>query len=189
MNAENLKTYIKNVRVIQWFICAIPLGGRLLRKESALAFPHLGPNTGTFVFLAIALSGIAAILPWALSLPKHKAQFLWCSFVLLVCSAVVYFSFSQRYVVPIPIPDVGNISVSVGNVRTTFADQNFLGKTDAEMLMDRGPYENEVKKLWTENSIISVRLRLFVSYLATLMLLNFSIGLIASWGNNLHGNL
>jgi len=54
--------------------------------------------------------------------------------------------------------------------------------TDAEMLAERGPNENEVKKLWTEDSIGLVRLRLFGSYLAVFMLLNFVIGIIAKNG-------
>jgi hypothetical protein len=75
-------------------------------------------------------------------------------------------------------------------VRTPFANdiarqialrdnRNASDVTDADLLMERGPYENEVKGLWTEDSISWVRLRLFGSYLGSFMLLNFFIGLVA----------
>jgi len=176
MNSQKFSAYAKSFRIIQGFICAIPL----LWKESAFLFPPLGTGTGIDVFLAMALSGLAAILPWKLSLRKRKTRtLLMCSFFLLVCFVSGYFLLSQRYVVSVPLPDGGELSVSVGSVRTPFAIQNFPGKTDAEMLMARGPYETEVQKLWTEDSIDWVRLRLFLSYLCALMLLNFVVGLIA----------
>jgi hypothetical protein len=61
----SLKAYVKDVRAVQWFICAIPLGGKLLQKQSVWGFPPLGSNPGTYVFLTIVLAGIAAILPLA----------------------------------------------------------------------------------------------------------------------------
>lgn len=181
MNSQNFSAYAKSVGVIQGFICTIPLGGRLLLKQSAFVYPPLGTDTWNFVFLVMVLSGLAACLPWAVSFRKRrtKALLLWCSCLLLGCSVGTYFWLSQRYIVSVPLPDGGKLSVSVGSVRTPFAIQNFPGKTDAEMLMARGPYETDVQKLWTEDSIDSVRLRLFLSYLCALMLLNFVVGLIA----------
>ena len=182
MSTRGLTSYAKDVRAVQWFVCAIPIGGRLWQGISPIAFPPLGADTGTSVFFAVALSGVFAILPWALPLRKIKTALLCCSVLLLLGSAVSYFLLSQRYVVSIPLPDGSKLSVSVGSVRTAFADQYFQGETDSEMLSSRGPYENEVKKLWTEDSIGRARFGLYVSYLATLVLLNFTIGVVAKSG-------
>ena len=63
--------------------------------------------------------------------------------------------------------------ISNTNLRPGASGPEF--QTDAEMLMARGPYENEVRKLWTEDSIDEVRLRFFGSHLGILTLLNFAI--------------
>jgi hypothetical protein len=180
---KSLAEYIKNVRAVQWIISVIPLGGRLLSGQSALAFPALGDDTGSFVFLAVVLSGVAAILPWAIPLRRGRTILMLCSVLLLFCSAIAYYHLSQRYVVSIPTGNGGKMTVSIGSVRTAFANQTYPGKSDAEMLMSRGPYENEVKKLWTSDSIDCVRDRLFGTYLFVFMLLNFVVGLFAQIGS------
>lgn len=179
MIAQTFKQYVASVRAVQWFVCVIPLGGRLLQKQSALAFPPLGGDIGTYIFFAIVISGLAAILPWVGTIQRSKGKSVWLTTLLAVCSVVVYFSFSEGYVVSIPLLDGSILSVTVGSQRTRFAKENFPDKSDAEMLMARGPYENEVRKLWTEESIILIRTVLFGSYLAALVFTNLSIGLIA----------
>jgi hypothetical protein len=202
MNLETLKDYVKKVRRIQWFICTIPLGGHLLKKESAFGFPPLGEEPGIWIFFVMVLCGVAAILPLAIPIRRSKVPLLVISCLLLLCSTVGYFYLGQKYIVSIPAGDHGKLSVSVGFVRTPFANEvagvladqknealtdDNTGKgrlsasdiTDTELLMEHGPYESEVKKFWTESSIDKVRLGLFISYLGVLMLANFVVGLIA----------
>jgi hypothetical protein len=178
MSTQTFKEYVKSVRKVQWAVCAIPLGGRFLQSQSAFAFPPLGADKGITVFLTIAFVGLAAILPWTFPKKHLKTTMLFC--VLSgVLSTVSYLVLSEKYIVVVPIPDRGNISISVGTVRTEFANRYFEGQTDVEMLESRGPYDIEVKKLWTEDSILWVRIRLFLSYLAAFMCLNIGIGVFA----------
>jgi hypothetical protein len=190
MNAQSLKEYSKVVRAVQVFITVMPLGGRLLQKQSALAFPPLGANTDTAVFFVIILSGVAAILPWPLTFRKSKIPLLCGCALLLIVSVVMYVQYSQRYVVCVPTPDKGNLCASVGYVRTPFANdiagqialrdkRNVPDVTDADLLTEHGSYENVVKSFWTQDSISWVRLCLFGSYLGAFMLLNFFVGLVA----------
>lgn len=174
-----LASYVKDVRKTQWFICSLPLCARLLDKQSALAFPPLGAETGTYVFMTIVLAGVAAVLPWALPTRKFKALLLISSTVLILVAAIGYHSVTQRYVLKFTVPDV---SLSIGSVRTSFADQYFSGKSDVYMLQAEGPNENEVKRLWTDESVDSVRSRIFASYLSFFTLLNFIVGLISKGG-------
>lgn len=64
-----------------------------------------------------------------------------------------------------PIPGKNPLTVIIGMVKSQYALENLQGSTDEEMLQVLGPYEPSVEKLWTEDSILSVRLRLFLSYL------------------------
>jgi len=56
------------------------------------------------------------------------------------------------------------VPVSVGYQRTDFALQWYPRSDDWEMLHNRGPYEEQIQKLWTLRSIIVVRVFLWLSY-------------------------
>jgi hypothetical protein len=62
-----------------------------------------------------------------------------------------------------------DVPVSVGYQRTDFAVQTYPGMSDWEMLHDRGPWEEQVQKLWTRHSIIVVRTQLWISYTLSLV--------------------
>jgi hypothetical protein len=101
-------------------------------------------------------------------------------FTLLTFAAVTpYFYLTQKYVKSTPIPDKHPLTVIIGEVRSKYALDNLQSYTDAEMLKALGPYEESVQKLWTEDSILRVRLRLFLSYSGLLFSLNFILGICA----------
>jgi hypothetical protein len=179
MSTPRLKEFAKKVRKLQWLVCCIPLGSQLLNRKPAFVFPPLGAGTLAMTFAATAVAGVAAVMPWALPLRKWKTVGLIAVFISLICSAVSTFYFWEQYVITIPLPNGNERSVSIGTVRTPFANQYFSGVSDFEMLEARGPYENEVGMLWTRASLLNVRLKLFSSYLAVLVLLNLLIGMLA----------
>ena len=179
MNGLTLKAYMKQVRTVQWVICAIPLGGRFISSKSAFLSPPVGDETAAFCSLAIILAAIAAVLPWYWGLPKARSLSSAATFLVLLISLLVYFHMFTRFVVSVPVADGTRLSVSVGKERSAFSKQYFAGCTDFEMLRSRGPFESEVKKLWTEDSIDRVRLLLFVSYSGCLISLNFLVGTFA----------
>lgn len=175
---QSLTAYIKQVRSVQWFICVIPLGGQLLKGQTAFVFPPLGPETGVCSVLALALAGVFAILPWMMPAARRLIIAV-CTTLALAVSIVSYVYFAQTYVVSIPTPN-GRVVVSIGSTRSPFAQRYFPTEiSDAEMLMERGPYESEIQKLWTKRSITDARLGLYISYVGCLLLLNFLVGVIA----------
>lgn len=63
--------------------------------------------------------------------------------------------------------------MSVGYDRTQFAKANFGSDSDEDMLRARGTDDEEIKKLWTYQSLAVARLALFISYCG------FILGLVA----------
>ncbi len=185
MTYQSLSEYLRNVRAIQWFICVVPLGGWVLRGSLNRLFPLVGSDDANILCLTLAtiLAGVGAILPWAIDISKVKLPVLLSCTALLICAAIVYFHLSEKYVITIPLPTGEKLSVSIGSERSQAANdyvkEGCPNCSDAELLIAVGPYENEVHKLWTESSIDAVRLEMFVSYAATLFLLNLIVGVLA----------
>jgi hypothetical protein len=72
-----------------------------------------------------------------------------------------------RFVRVVPIQNENaEVTVSVGYDRTLFvsSSQELLNLSDAELLIARGPTEDQIQKLWTANSITFVRVSLWACY-------------------------
>lgn len=189
MTAQSLAKYKKSVRAVQLFVSAIPLCGCLLKNH--FFFPPFGDGTQTGLALTVStlLAGTAALLPWKVSFTQRRTGVLLVSFALFILSAVSYFWLCQKYVISTSRVGQSPLVVSIGSDRSAFAltyyqncpddEGNHQSCTDEEMLQSQGPYEERVQKLWTRESILSVRLRLFLSYLGWLVPLNFMIGVFA----------
>ena len=184
MKHQSLYEYIKNVRKIQWFICVVPLGGWVLQGHWRYLFPTVGSDGASFLCwtLTTLVAGVGAILPWAIDTGKAKLPMLLVCVLLFIFSVAAQFYLNEKYVISIPIHGK-SLTVSIGSERTKTANDYVRDKcpdcTDAELVMVAGPYENEVHKLWTERSIIRVRVEMFASYAAMLFLLNFIVGVLA----------
>jgi hypothetical protein len=83
---------------------------------------------------------------------------------------VVLIALYVPYVRSVAVPSVHlEVPVSIGYQRTDFALQTYPQWDDWEMLHDRGPWEEQIQKLWTTRSIIVVRLLLWASYTLSLV--------------------
>ena len=82
----------------------------------------------------------------------------------LLGSFLAYVVYNQRYVRIVPIPSLGTAkAVCVGDERTDYAKK--LGNIDDyELLRYRGPYEEEVDRLWTPGSLAKAKVSLWLSY-------------------------
>ena len=87
-----------------------------------------------------------------------------------VLGACLFFVSGLRFIRTIDIRSRGEtVAVSVGYERTDFANTEFPGSSDWEILRARGPIEEEIWRIWTPKSIILARLVLFLSYLLFLL--------------------
>lgn len=81
---------------------------------------------------------------------------------------LAYLMFYTTSVCTLSVADVV-VTNSIGFERTQFAKQTFVGLENCEMLKERGPYEGQVRKLWTMRSIVIARSALLVTYLICLL--------------------
>jgi hypothetical protein len=181
MKSQSISDYKKLFSRMRWFVCLVPLGGWLTQNRIPFLFPPFGDNVHTGLTFAVStvLAGIAALLPWKLDLTKVKSALLIGLALLAVGSVIPYFYLIQKYVISTTPTGTGPLTVTIGMVRSEFALDNLRDYTDEEMLKELGPNEPSVHKLWTEDSILSVRLRLFLSYLGWLIPLNLILGICA----------
>ena len=72
------------------------------------------------------------------------------------------------------------VYVTVGYQRTAFADATFGSVSDWELLRARGTDEEELRKLWTTQSLIIARLALYTAYslIVLALVVTFSFGVV-----------
>ena len=186
MTQQSLKEYIKNVRRLQWFIYVIPIGGWFLKGSWKYVFPVIGDEEASFRCLALTmiLAGVAAIAPWTIDNMKIKRVMLWVSCLLLVASVISYGYFSSKYTICVPTRNGNNRCVSIGYERQTqitneCAQEQGHRCSDTELVERAGPYEDRVRRLWSDESIDKIRRYESISYAAMVSLLNLFIGLLA----------
>lgn len=134
--------------------------------QDGFLYPPLGDITrlamGVTSFFLLVAAGIVFLM-FRKSRKHALLAAIICGLALL-SSFGAYVAFKQQSVRVVPIPRLGTAqAVSVGDERTDFAKK--LGNVDDyELLRDRGPYEEEVEKLWTARSLTKARFRLWLSY-------------------------
>jgi len=102
-----------------------------------------------------------------------KGALVAAAIVSFMCLCV-YVALYPKFVLRIDIPSQQTaVHVSVGYERTAFAKATFGSDSDEDMLRARGTDDEEIKKLWTYQSLTVARLALFVSYCG------FILGLVA----------
>ncbi len=164
-------------------ISASPVLSKLFLPETlkAYGFPPLGDAEGpariaTFVF-ALFVTYFAFFSGAPLPTGNRRRIRVVAGFALVFLFS--YVALSMRLVRTVEVPSTGTaIQVSVGFERTDFARSNFPGESDWDLLRERGPYEEEIWRLWTSKSLIISRLSLYAAY----CLLVLSIVTSFSWG-------
>jgi hypothetical protein len=170
--AVTLKNYYSNFKIVLGaglgaLLPFIPKAAPGTSAEYLLA--PLGDMDNSARFMFILFCGVATYLVYFVfqnqSTKARKVTFWVLLVVLPVLSLSVYFGLCFRYVRRVDIPTLGrSIYVSVGSQRSEFASQNFGSMTDEDMLRQRGLADEEVRRLWTECSVMRVRLGLLLSW-------------------------
>jgi hypothetical protein len=95
---------------------------------------------------------------------------------------VFYLGLNYRFVRRIDVPSRNtSVLVSVGYERTEFANTTFGSATDEEILRQRGPEDEQIRKLWAFGSVLTARLVLFGSYCGFVLALisAVSVGIVS----------
>jgi hypothetical protein len=142
-------------------LLAASVSSLLPEGVSVLRFPPLG-DVEPFARLglvALSLLTIHLIYFW------NGGKWLMgaTATVALLCLSL-YVAIYPRFVIRIDIPSQDPVHVSIGYARTQFAATNFPGYSDENLVRARGATDEEIRRLWTYNSIALARLGLFLSY-------------------------
>lgn len=132
-------------------------------------FPPLGNETSAAQFFAVTLGAATTYVVYLSAKNMSDARIRRTIIGLLVTAVVLfcaYFCAQLRFVRVVPIPALGQDEVaSVGFARTQFANLAFGDLTDEDLLRKRGIDDEQIRKLWTTESIVASRLTLLFSYL------------------------
>ncbi|SDF67181.1 hypothetical protein [Terriglobus roseus] len=174
-----LSSYKASVLGVQCFIFSVPIGVHVLRPQTHFLFPPLGDADGFLIGVGFCIVGLFTIMPWV----WKKTQSPWLDSIAIVATfafGIWYGVLVQKYVVGVPVQSQGKIVyLSVGSVKSLNAQKYFPNAKAREMLHDRGPREEEVRWLYTDESIDSARDQLLLSYISFLAAANLSVGFLA----------
>ncbi len=154
-------------------VALVPYVSKLFEgSTAAILFPPVGTIEGVSRLgtTVLALLVTCVVFVWGGEKPRAKSRrtavSLCVAFVFFVC----YLGLYSRFVRQVDISSAAKtVYVSVGYDRTPLAARSFPEMSDEEMLVQRGPYEDQIQLLWTARSLLVVRIGLSVSYCAFLM--------------------
>jgi hypothetical protein len=183
-----LERYYKSFTKLKLLFAGIPFVPLLFHALAPsntiakLMYPPLGDvqflaigATVIFLFLTTFAVFISAQLTGRLN--PLVPIFLMVGFLTGVGALIpLYVSFVRL----IPVPSENKqVLVSVGYQRTEFAGLTYDKSSDWEMLHSRGPWEEQIQKLWTQRSISIVRFGLWSLYTVSLAFLLSVVSLAA----------
>ena len=153
-------------------------------KQSFFLFPPLDTVFRTAaILLCVAVTFIVYFTSDLKFTKSGKRRFavLFATVSVSVVGVGLFLVSHEQFVRTIDIPaKKETVTVSVGYTRTVFANRQFPNSTDWDMIRARGTSDEEIKRLWTEWSIIVARLALLFSYLLFLLpaIAAFSLGVL-----------
>jgi len=173
-----LLQYYKSFASLYGSFAAIPIVPLALHAcipDSHTVAEYLYPPLGNVQQLAFAASvGFLFLTTLVIFICCRSARRIHPSMPMLliigvafgVCVLIgLYVSFVKR----VEVRSVNlEVPVSIGYQRTPFALQTYPQLSDWEVLHDRGPWEDQIQKLWTPQSVGMVRALLWLSYTLTL---------------------
>jgi hypothetical protein len=177
VSTQSLGTYVGKLKWFEAFIIGYPVIAGLIPEKSVYLAPPLGNLSDLISPLAFLLVGISAILPWFIKRRHHAVIIAILSILCSTATLVFYSNSVNASVIRLEGFNPHAIArVSVGSERTDFANENFRGKSNIEMVKEYGHKEEDIQKLFTEDSIYHQRSKLLYSYIGFFVALNIAIG-------------
>jgi hypothetical protein len=143
--------------------------------DSHLIWPPIGSMETFAVPVAVILIGAFGAAPELLK-TKSRAK-VWFAIALTVAMSFLFtYSYLQKYVIRVDTPFNGTQFRTIGSQRSEECLRKLPGKSDEEILEIAGLTDGDIKRMWTPDSVLDVRLELFTTYLMALASLNFALG-------------
>jgi hypothetical protein len=166
--------YIKGLGIVRKLVAGLifvpPLLSLVVPNSAPLRefiYPPLGnfqaPGLiATMGFLLLTIFWVFVFGRSAQTIRTRVYVFLGIAFLVGVMGSIALY---VPYVMRVDVAAVDQqVPVSIGFDRTDFARQKYPHNSDYEMLEKRGPWEPEIRNLWTSRSIAAVRIGLWFFY-------------------------
>lgn len=177
-----LKAFKNTLRFLEYFAALFPfIGNFLLKQTSPVIIPPI--ENHVLAIYALLIISLVFTLHFLKDLKILEKQWvcpviMFVLFLLSFVAFLVYDCWSEKTIRTISIiPLKKNISVIVGLERSPFAKEHFANNTDEEMLKERGYTKEEIRRLWTPESIIRARCFVIGSYFLLLLFITMLFGI------------
>jgi hypothetical protein len=177
--------YRKTVNSLLLFVFTLPVLSNFFDHHTAIIFPPMGDDSAPWKFVAMAIVGASALLPYFLLPRTRRSVVVGILFVLFVISCFTYLKLESTYVVAIPYPDAPTRFVTRGSVRNPELKEPYRSMSDYDLIKNSGQSDGELEHAYTLLSLLANRKKLFLGYVLSLVLLEFMLGSVAVAGKNI----
>lgn len=174
-----LSDYRKELISVQAFAFALPVISTFFDPR-AVTFPPMGDDSGPYRFVAMAIAGLSALLPYFL-LPKSRRGLVFgILFALFVISGCIYVELYANYVVTIPRPSGSPVFVIRGTLRNPNLKPPYDKMSDEQLIEHAGQKDDELELAYSRSSLVANRAKVFWAYVTALVFLELFLGSCAA---------
>jgi hypothetical protein len=174
-----LTHYRKELKGVQAFAFALPVISAVFDPH-ALTFPPVGDDSGPYKLVAMAIVGASAYLPYFLLPKSRRGLVVGVLFALFVISGCIYVGLNGRYAVTIPRPSGSPVFVIRGTTRNPSLKPPYSTMSDEQLVEHAGQTDDALEKVYSRSSLFANRAKVFVAYVAALVLLELFLGSCAA---------
>lgn len=177
------ETYRKTATALQVFVFGFPIFSKIIDVKSKMPFPPVGDDSNIWKFMGLIFIGVAALFPYFFPVDRHKAKLIGGFFFFFALLALAYLGLKTVYARPIPRPDGSVIFVTRGSSRQPDLKEPWRSMNDDKLIAEAGQSDADLALVYTDGSLLANRLKLFSSYVGSLMCLELCLGCIAKSGD------
>lgn len=182
--------YYKGFKSLYGAIATVPVivpALRLFMSDSNAVAGYLFPPLGDVrrllltITMAILLVITFVVFAFCRGVRKVPSKLFLALLGGVLIGPVTLIPLYTSFVRQVEVPSVNEeVLVSIGYQRTAFALQNYPEEKwpDWQILQDRGPWEEQIQRIWTKSSISVVRMLLWFFYFLFLACIT-SVGCLA----------
>jgi hypothetical protein len=180
-----LADYQTNATKWQVFVFSFPILSKLFDQHSGIPFPPMGDETTLYRFFAMLIVGASIALPFALPIKRVRVWAAIGLFFALVASSALYLRLEQNYVVTIAFPasekhpDGAKAFITRGSQRSPDLKEPYALMKDDDLIRNTGLTDARLERVYTKESLVANRQKLFWAYVLPLVCLELLLGVIA----------
>lgn len=167
--------YRKALIGLQGFAFALPAAANLFDRKS-IFFPPMGDDIVPWKLFAMFIVGSSCLIPYHLLSDAKRKIAIGAGFLLFILSASCYMWVHTKYVVAVPRPNGSHIFVIRGTERNPDLKEPYRSMSDEDLTQHSGQSDDALELAYKRESLIANRGKVFGSYVASLVLLEFFLG-------------